>query len=61
MYELTGGPEAYKGIIVAYSDEKGTPIVYTNCDSQITEWGLIKAIEGYIEECSQEIFEVGQE
>ena len=45
LYELTGGPEAYKGFIIAYSDENGTPIIYTNCDSQITESGLIRSIE----------------
>mgnify|MGYP006969561452 CR=1 FL=1 len=45
LYELTGGAESYKGFIIAYCDEEGTPIVYTSCDSQITESGLIKSIE----------------
>ena len=48
LYELTGGAEAYKGFIIAYCDENGTPIIYTSCDSQITESGLIKSIEDYI-------------
>ena len=58
LYELTGGPEAYKGFIIAYSDENGTPIIYTNCDSQITESGLIKCIESYISEHSNNNFEI---
>lgn len=57
LYELTGGPESYKGFIIAYSDENGTPIIYTNCDSQITECGLIKSIESYLEEFSENTFE----
>ena len=58
LYELTGGPEAYKGFIIAYSDENGTPIIYTNCDSQITESGLIRSIENYLEEHSSTNFEI---
>ena len=58
LYELTGGPEAYKAFIIAYSDENGTPIIYTNCDSQITESGLIKSIESYLSEHSNNNFEI---
>ena len=28
LYELTGGSGAYKGFIIAYSSEKGEPIVH---------------------------------
>lgn len=58
LYELTGGSEAYKGFIIAYSDENGTPIIYTSCDSQITESGLIKSIENYLSEHSASNFEI---
>lgn len=57
LYELTGGPKCYKGFIIAYCTEEGTPIIHTNCESQITESGLIKSIENYINEYSQNIFE----
>lgn len=57
LYELTGGAECYKGFIMAYCNEQGVPIVYTNCESQITESGLIKSIENYLEEYSQNILE----
>jgi|TARA_X000000950_G_C13794558_1_gene610852 hypothetical protein len=50
LYELTGGPSSYKGFILAYSTEKGEPIVYTKCDTQVTEYGLLKALETYLNE-----------
>ena len=61
LYELTGNAESYKGFIIAYCNEEGTPIVYTSCESQITESGLIKSIENYIAEYTQNNYEVGQE
>jgi hypothetical protein len=60
LYELTGGAESYKGFILAYCNEDGVPIVYTNCESQITESGLIKSIEEYLEEYSQNGYEIDQ-
>ena len=53
LYELTGSAECYKGFIIAYCSEDGVPIVYTNCESQITESGLIKSIENYLQEYEQ--------
>ena len=58
LFELTVSKDAYKGFIIAYCDEKGTPIVYTSCESQITESGLIKSIESYISENTDVDFEV---
>jgi len=53
LYELTGGKDCYKGFIIAYADEKGTPIVYTSCESQILENGLIKSLEDYLDFASE--------
>ena len=61
LYELTGGAEAYKGFIIAYSDENGTPIIYTSCDSKITESGLINSMEDYINDYSENIRELDEE
>lgn len=61
LYELTGGAEAYKGFIIAYSDENGTPIIYTSCDSKITESGLIKSMEDYINDYSENLRELDEE
>lgn len=58
LYELSGGAQCYKGFIIAYCDENGTPIIYTNCDSQITESGLIKSIEDYLNEYSEDDQEI---
>ena len=49
LYALPGGPTCYKGFVIAYCDENGTPIIYTNCESQITESGLLKSIEDYLQ------------
>jgi hypothetical protein len=57
LYELTGGKECYKGFIIVYSDENGIPIVYTSCESQILENGLIKSLEDYIQQSSEDNFE----
>ena len=61
LYELTSGAEAYKGFIIAYCDENGTPIIYTSCDSQITESGLIKSMEDYINDYSENGLEIDEE
>ena len=61
LYDLTGGAEAYQGFIIAYCDENGTPIIYTRCDSQITESGLIKSIEDYINDYSENGLEIDEE
>ena len=53
LYELTGGPNCYKGFVIAYCDENGTPVIYTNCESQITESGLLKSIEDYLQSTPQ--------
>jgi len=58
LYELSGGAQCYKGFIIAYCDENGTPIIYTNCDSQITESGLIKSIQDYLNEYHEENYEI---
>jgi len=61
LYELTGGSGAYKGFIIAYSSEKGEPIVHTKCDSQVTEYGLHKALESYISDYDQSTFPLEEE
>ena len=57
LYELTGGPDRYKGFMIAYCDEKGTPIIYTSCDSPIVEAGLTKSLQDYVAESQETDFE----
>jgi hypothetical protein len=54
LYELTGKNGSYKGLILAYSSEDGQPVVFTKCDSQITEFALQKALENYLAESSED-------
>ena len=49
LYELTGSPDAYKGYIVVFSDDKGKPIIMTRCDSEVTTFGLRSALETFRE------------
>ena len=58
LYEVSGGPKAYKGFIIAFATEKGEPIIHTKCDCQVTEYGLKKALETFLSEVSEEPFEV---
>jgi hypothetical protein len=54
LYEISGGPDAYKGVVVVYSTENGEPVVFTKCDSVLTEYGLHKALEKYLNNYSLE-------
>jgi hypothetical protein len=58
LYELTGGANAYKGMIIAYSTEKGQPVVYTKCDTQVTEYALRKALESFLTEVPEDVVEI---
>jgi len=60
LYELTGGADCYKGFFIAYCDEEGSPIIYTSCDSQITESGLLKSMENFLKNYSQNNLEISQ-
>ena len=48
LYELTGSADKYKGLILVHCDEKGRPIIFNNCESQIVEYGLMKALSSYL-------------
>jgi len=61
FYELTGGSEAYKGYIIAYSNEKGEPMIQARCDTQVTEYALHKAIEAYLSEYNQDAYEMEED
>ena len=58
LYEVTGGTNNYKGFIIAYATENGEPIVYTKCDTQMTEYALHKALESFLARSEEESFEI---
>lgn len=49
LYEFSGDKDKFKGFIIAICDEKGDPLVCTSADSQLTENGLLKCLEDYID------------
>ena len=54
LYELSGGPDKYKGVIIAVSSENGKPLVYTKFDCGMTELALDKTLEDYIRSMQEE-------
>ena len=48
LYELSGDSDKYKGLIIACVSEKGCPMIYSRFESIITELGLKKALNDYL-------------
>jgi len=48
LYELSGGADKYKGIIMAVSSENGQPLIFQRFDCAMTELALLKALDGFI-------------
>ena len=48
IYELSGGCDKYKGVILAVVSEDGDPMVYSKFDSAIVEIGLTKAMKDWV-------------
>lgn len=61
IYELTGGADCYKGFIMAHSNEEGDPVIYSTCDSQMTESALIKCMEDFIKQYTKNSLEISQD
>ena len=49
IYELSGNADQYKGVLLAYVSEDGTPVIYCKYDSQVVEFGMRKALEKYLQ------------
>ena len=47
IYELSGGVDKYKGVVMAVSSENGKPLIYCKFDCGMTELALIKALENH--------------
>ncbi len=48
IYELSGGAEKYKGVLMALSSEQGDPLIYFKYDSGMTEAALTKTMTDYL-------------
>jgi hypothetical protein len=49
IYELSGNADKYKGVLLAYVSEDGSPVIYCKYDSQVVEFGMRKALEKYLQ------------
>ena len=49
LYELSGGPDKYKGVIMAVSSENGKPLVYCKFDCGMTELALMQTLRDYLQ------------
>ncbi len=57
LYELSGGADKYKGVIMAVSSENGKPLIYCKFDCGMTEFALTKTLENHFQHASNEIVE----
>lgn len=48
IYELSGGPEKYKGFILCAASESGSPMIYSKFDSMVSDYGLRKSLEQWL-------------
>ena len=48
LYELSGGADKYKGVLLALSSEQGDPLIYFKFDSGMTEAALRKSMADYL-------------
>ena len=48
IYELSGGAENFKGLILCVCTQNGAPQIFTRFDSVVTSLGLKKALEEYL-------------
>ena len=53
LYELSGGLDRYKGVIMAVSSENGKPLVYSKFDCGMTEMALLRTLEDYLKSTEQ--------
>lgn len=48
IYELSGGAENFKGLILCVCTQSGVPQIFTRFDSVVTCLGLKKSLEEYL-------------
>lgn len=48
IYELSGGSDKYKGIILCASSESGSPLIFSKFESTIVELALRKSLEQWL-------------
>jgi hypothetical protein len=51
LHEFSGSTDGNRGFILAFVTQSGRPAVCAKADNQVTDMGLRKALEVYLEEC----------
>ena len=54
IYEISGGADSYKGVILCVCSPKGEPQVYTRFDSMITALGMKTALGQWLSDQENE-------
>lgn len=54
IYEISGGADSYKGVILCVCSQKGEPQVYTRFDSMITALGMKTALGQWLSDQESE-------
>lgn len=55
VYEISGGAESYKGVILCVCSQQGTPQIYTRFDSVVTSLGMKAAVSDWLLNQEQDI------
>lgn len=48
LFEFSGSTDGNRGILLAFVNQEGSPLIYSKADNQIVEMGLRKAVEKYL-------------
>ena len=48
LFEFSGSTEGNRGILLAFVNQNGDPVIFSKSDNQIVEMGLRKAAEKYL-------------
>jgi len=48
LFEFSGSTDGNRGILLAFVNQDGSPLIYSKSDNQIIEMGLRKAVEKFL-------------
>tara|TARA_R110002020_G_scaffold86144_3_gene212402 strand:- start:3936 stop:4196 length:261 start_codon:yes stop_codon:yes gene_type:complete len=48
LFEFSGSTDGNRGILLAFVNQEGSPMIFSKADNQIIEMGLRKAVEKYL-------------
>jgi len=61
VYEISGGADSYKGVILCVCSPKGTPQIYTRFDSIITSLGMKAALDQWLSDEQDKVMATDKE